>query len=105
MEDKSIQVLYQTEARLSTLENSIKTHEKEIEELKKDQKDFFLMICTRLDGMTGDMHRLAIASKDIVIGQQKDSNKNKGWMLTIIIGFFVQTAVGIILIILKKSGV
>lgn len=90
-------------SRITLAEAAIKTYGKDIEDIKNNQREFLRLLFEKIDKMKLELHNLSLSSKDIVIGQQKEANKNKLWMLGILVGFLSQTGVGIILLILQSK--
>lgn len=97
-------IFYQTDSRIALLEKAVGFHEKEISDIKKNHREMVRLLFDKLDDMKKEIHILSLASKDIVIHQQKEANKNKLWMLGIVLGVIAQSAVGIFLILLNKGG-
>jgi len=104
MTNKNDQVFYQTDSRIALLEKSVSFHEKEISDIKQNHREMIRLLFDKLDGMKKEIHSLSLASKDIVIHQQKEANKNKLWMLGIVLGFIAQSAVGVFLLLINKGG-
>lgn len=96
---------YQTDSRIALLEKSVSFHEKEITDIKQNHREMIRLLFDKLDGMKKEMNSLALASKDIVINQQKESNKTKMLMLTLLLGFIAQTVTGLFLFFATKGGV
>ena len=90
-------VFYQTESRIARLETSVSSHEKEISEIKQTHKEVVGLLFNRLESMTNEIHVLSMSYKDSVISQQR-------WMIGVVVGFVAQTAVGILLLIIKRGG-
>lgn len=98
-------ILYQTDSRIALLEKSVSLHEREITEIKQNHREMMRLLFDKIDGMKKDVHNLSLSNKDIVINQQKESNKNKMLMLTLLLGFVAQTITGIFLFVLNKGGI
>lgn len=96
-------IFYQTDSRIALLEKSVGFHEKEIMEIKENHKILASKMFGRLDELKNNIHNIAISSKDIVIHQQKESNKTKNGMLLLLLGFIAQTATGILLIFITLN--
>jgi len=101
MSENDEKSFFKSDSRIALLEKSIAIHEREISDIKQNHRDMMRLVFDKLDAMKDDMHELSLSLKDVVTNQLKDSNKNKLWMLGIIIGFVSQIAVGLIL--LKKG--
>lgn len=90
-------LFYQTESRIARLETSVTSYEKEMSEIKQTHKEVVGLLFNRLETMTHEIHVLSMSYKDSVISQQR-------WMIGVVVGFVAQTAVGILLLIIKKGG-
>lgn len=83
-----------TETRITVLEGTVKTHAKEIDEMKRSSRDLRNAIYQRMEQIKDDMHAMALSS-------QRMANDNQKWMFRVTIGFVFQIVIGIILIYVK----
>tara|TARA_B100001113_G_C21016635_1_gene581677 strand:+ start:514 stop:843 length:330 start_codon:yes stop_codon:yes gene_type:complete len=90
-------ILYQADSRITLLESTMKIHDKEIEEIKRNHKEFSCILFRKIDEMKSEMHAMTLSSQAMSINNQR-------WMIGLMAGFITQTAVGIFLLIINKGG-